>query len=79
MAEKIVLSKIKCSMCKSKTLILTESWKHHSIQWDVENGKFDLNDGTLNAGDPFCLHAECACGHKWKIRGAIQISDAIKD
>lgn len=71
----IAQSKVRCPKCKSKTLYLIEVWEGHTIQWEVENGKFDRDDGSLNPGDPYKVQAKCICGHAWTIRMALQIDD----
>lgn len=75
--QKIVDSKVKCRKCKGTSLKLIEVWSGHDIVWDQEMGKFDLEDGSLEPGNPKHVEAKCDCGHHWKIRGANQIHDII--
>lgn len=69
----------KCPKCRSKKLYFTELWKGHSIQWEQEDGKIDLDDGALNPGDPFSVYGECRdCRHVWKFRNVQQIHYLIE-
>lgn len=73
-------SKASCPKCGSKSLILLEVWKGHSITWEQIDGKFDVKDGSLEAGSAFRVEARCKdCKHTWKLRNANQIYDIIKD
>jgi len=77
-SEKVVKSLVKCPKCKNKSeLKLVEVWTFSTIQWSVENGEFDRNDGILEpAGEPFKVEANCEkCKHNWRVRGAKSISD----
>ena len=79
MEKDIVKSKAKCPKCKNtKELTLIEVWKGHTISWEVEDGKFDRNDGALEHGDAYKVEGKCKCGHQWTIRGALQISDVAE-
>lgn len=78
MAMEIRSITIRCPKCKSQNLTVTELWKDHCIDWDIDNGVFDKNDGSLNPGDPYKVVAKCKdCKHRWSIRGAQQIYDII--
>ncbi len=81
MAKKIVESKVKCPKCKSgNNITLSEFWRESSITWQQVDGKFDRNDGNVNPdGDPYKVEALCRCGHHWRVKGAIQITDVIKE
>lgn len=46
--------------------------------WEVEDGKFDRNDGSLEPGDAYKVQAECKCGHGWTVRNALQIDDVTE-
>lgn len=74
--ERIVKSKLKCPKCKGNSLVLTEIWTSHLIEWTQTNGMFDRNDGVLNEGEPKEVEARCkTCAHNWKVRKAKQIDD----
>lgn len=75
--ENTVKSIVKCPKCKSINLELIEIWSAHTITWQQVEGKLNLKEGNLEAGDPYKVEASCMCGHKWKIRKALQISDII--
>jgi predicted nucleic-acid-binding Zn-ribbon protein len=78
MSKEIVLTKVKCPKCKSANINLIEVWSGATITWEVADGKFDRNYGNLESGDPYKVEAKCSnCGHQWRVRGAIQITDII--
>lgn len=73
----IVKTKVRCPRCKSKDLFLIEtgSW---SSEFTVIAGSFDRSEGIHNPESIDRLEAKCsACKHLWKVRGAIQIDDAV--
>lgn len=78
--KEIVISNVKCPKCRSKDLFLDEIWKDSAIQWEQINGQFDQNDGVLSPdGSPYKIEARCKkCNHRWRIKGATQICDVIK-
>ena len=79
MEKNIVKSKVKCPKCGNKSnLKLHEIWSGHTITWEVEDGKFDRNDGSLEHGDAYKVQAECKCGHGWTLRKALQIDDVTE-
>jgi hypothetical protein len=80
MEKNIVKSKVKCPKCKNKKeLTLIEVWEGHTISWEVEDGKFDRNDGSLEPGDAYKVQGKCNdCGHIWTIRKALQIDDVTE-
>ena len=66
----------KCPKCQSNTIFLIEVWENHTIQWEQIDGFFDKEDGNLEMGDAYKVEAECKiCGHRWRIRKALQIGD----
>ncbi len=67
---------IRCPRCRSRsfTFIETCEW---STTFEVVGGRLDRQEGYHEPGCYTRLEAECACGHRWKIRGAIQINDAV--
>ena len=77
----ILETKIKCPKCKNKKdFDLVEVYSGHTITWEVLDGKFDKNDGNKEMGDPSHMEATCGdCGHRWRIRGALQVTDVTKD
>lgn len=78
MNAEIVESKVKCPKCKSVNLTLIELWRNNSIEWEQTDGKFNRRDGNIEPGDPYKVEAKCECGHRWSIRGALQIGDIQK-
>lgn len=71
----LIPSKAKCPKCKSSTLLLTECWKDHVIQFDQWGGKIDKM-GNLEEGDPYKVTGQCLdCEHSWTFRGVSQITD----
>lgn len=80
MISEIVKSNAKCPKCQSNNLLLIEVWKDHEITWEQKDGIFDRRDGNIEPGDPYKVEAECRnCGHKWRIRKALQITDIVSD
>lgn len=74
--SRIVETKMKCPKCGSRELWLKELWKDHAIDWEVENGKFDRDEGYQSEGSPYKLEGDCKkCKHKWRIKKATQIDD----
>lgn len=73
---KLVETKVKCPKCKSTNLTLNEVWDGHGITWEQIDGKIERQQGILEPGDPYKVHAECdQCRHRWTVRGALQIDD----
>lgn len=70
-------TRIKCPLCKSKSIIIQE----HIVcigEWYQENGILS-NEAINFPSDYFKLTAKCNCGHEWRIRKAIQITDIIEE
>lgn len=67
---------IRCPKCRSKTFCFVEI-NECSTSFFVQNGQLDRNEGYHEPGQYTRLEAQCGCGHAWKVRGAIQITDAV--
>lgn len=79
MKSRIVDCSKKCPKCKSNRILIEELWINHYIQWEVLEGKIDLDDGVLEPGDPYKVNGICRdCSHKWTFRKALQINDICK-
>lgn len=71
-------TKRKCPKCRSQEICLIELWKDHAIYFQVEDGQVDLENGSLEPGNPYKVEAECkSCKHRWTIKGVSQIHDAV--
>lgn len=67
-----------CPKCRGRTLLMTEVWTGHTIEWGVVDGGLDGTEGLLKPGDPNKVVATCkACGHRWTLRGVLQITDVF--
>lgn len=66
---------IKCPKCRSRDLSLIEVGEV-SLTWHVENGRFDREEGWRDYGGALHMAASCkGCGHYWRLRGVLQITD----
>lgn len=73
-------SKVRCPKCKSNNLQLIEIWEGHTISWEQEDGKFDLNNGAQEPGGPYKVQGRCrGCDHWWTIKGIRQIHYVIPE
>lgn len=79
MDKRIVTNKVKCPKCgNKKNLYLVEEWVGHTIEFTVDDGKFDLSEGVMNPGDPHRVSAHCAnCRHCWRLKKAKNIYDTF--
>lgn len=74
----VARTRLRCPRCRSRDLLLMEigTWW---TAFQVKNGSFDRK-GYHEPGEIFRLVAECTgCGHEWKVRGAIQITDICEE
>ena len=55
---------IKCPICESQNLLLTELWKDHYIEFSYMNGK--IKQLSMGEGNPYKVHAICkGCTHSF--------------
>jgi len=71
-------TKIRCPKCRSRTFTFVESGEWTS-SFEVTDGRLDRAEGYHEPGCMLRLEAQCPCGHHWKVRGAIQITDAVTE
>ena len=45
----------------------------------MAEGRLDRDEGYHDVAGYVRLEGSCACGHSWKVRGAIQITDAVEE
>ncbi len=65
---------IKCPKCRSNNLLIDELWINNKVQFIQDNGKININDTNMEAGEPYKMVASCCnCNHVWTIRKAKQI------
>lgn len=68
---------IRCPQCKAKgnSIVLREQWRDHSIEFSQEDSGGISKEGILCEGSPYQVRGWCLdCGHKWTLRGVLQIS-----
>ena len=66
----------KCPKCRRLPIIYLEMWAGHSIEFAAVDGVPE-KEGNLEAGSPTHVIAECGCGHMWRLRGVLQITDVV--
>ncbi|MER9937472.1 hypothetical protein [Mesorhizobium sp. M0088] len=72
-------TKIRCPKCKSKDISLSETMEAFTV-WDVVSGRLNRAGGIHEFGSYINLNGQCSkCRHCWKVRGAIQITDAVTE
>lgn len=70
---------IRCPKCRSADLQLTEVGDV-SLTWNVKGGSFDRGEGYREYGGMRYVYGECSkCGHGWRLKKAIQITDVCKE
>lgn len=63
----------RCGKCKAKASVLIETG-YQTMRFDVlADGTRDA-EGWHNAGSVIRLDAECPNGHRWRVRGAVQVT-----
>lgn len=73
------LTKYKCPKCKSVDFELVETSEAYTF-FRVAGSKLNLEDGIHEPGHIISLHGRCLrCGHCWKVKKAMQITDAITE
>ena len=77
MGERPATTKIRCPKCRSTFhFVETGEW---TTSFEVQYGKLDRASGFHEPACMTRLEAQCHCGHHWKIRRAIQITDAVEE
>lgn len=78
MSERPATTRIRCPKCRSRTFHFVEigEW---TTSFEVKDGQLDRAEGYHEPGSYTRLEAQCGCGHSWKVRGAIQISNAVQE
>ena len=72
-------TRVRCPRCRSRSLQLNEvgEW---TTTWEVRNGRLRRREGYHEPGSYLYVWAECiGCGHHWRVRGAIQITDVVTE
>lgn len=76
----IEIVRIRCGRCKAPPVRLVEVWTGHTMTFDVLPSKTsgaevrEVN-GYMQDGSPDHVRAECACGHKWRLRNVQQVTE----
>ncbi len=69
---------IRCPKCRSdgENIILREMWRDHCIEFDQRKDGTIEPEGILLEGSACRVDGKCGvCGHGWKLRGILQITD----
>ena len=70
----IPIRRLRCAKCGSPPQTLTETGSI-TMQFCVSrDGAYRDAEGVQEPGDVERLDATCACGHRWRIRNAIQVT-----
>lgn len=64
----------RCPRCGKPPKKYTEMWNGASIVFFANDGVPE-EKGVLVEGRPYCVLADCRCGHCWRLRGVLQITD----
>lgn len=78
-AETRATTNVRCPRCKSPDLLLIEigTWTSEFV---VTGGTLNRKEGNHEPGSVDRLEAKCIrCLKHWKVRGASQITDVVKD
>jgi phage FluMu protein Com len=78
LAVRPATTRLRCPRCKSRTFTLIETCEHFTSFYVVD-GKLDRQEGFHDVDGYTRLEADCPCGHRWKVRNAIQINDAVTE
>lgn len=63
---------IRCPKCRKRTTSFQERWDM-TRSHDIEGGEWlSAPDGD---GFPYAVDARCDCGHSWRLRNVLQITD----
>ena len=73
-AGTVPIKRLRCSKCRRPPVRLIEHGRW-STSWSLTDDGTERDDeGYHEAGDYTHVTAVCRCGHRWRIRGAIQIT-----
>ena len=69
--------KTRCPQCQEKADTFTEHWRGQGIDFEATvDGFADMDDAAQHStGDPYKVTARCTHGHRWRVKGAFQISE----
>jgi hypothetical protein len=62
-----------CPKCRKKPIAYKEFWIN-GMEYDSNNG-VPSEVGYLFSGYPIYVQATCECGHIWRLKKVIQITD----
>jgi len=63
----------KCPKCGKEPIAYIEILSGSNTTFSVYDGVLQY-EGDHEYGLPYCVHAECACGYTWRLRGVLQIT-----
>jgi hypothetical protein len=64
----------KCPKCKKEPISYIELLNDFSTTFDVYSGVLQY-EGIHEMGLPYCVYAECNCGHRWRLKSVSQINE----
>lgn len=71
--------KRRCPKCGELPFYLNEVWNNNGLQFDVDKNGNISKEGILTTGDPVKVVAHCICGHHWRLRNILQITDLLEE
>lgn len=76
-SERPASTRLRCPKCRCGYLELTETIEC-TTTFIVSAGRLDRSQGFHEPGCATGVHGQCrACGHFWRVRKAIQITDVV--
>lgn len=71
---RIPIRRLRCRKCGAPPQLLTEIGRI-SMQFCVSrDGAYRDAEGIQEPGDVERLYATCACGHRWRVKNAVQVT-----
>ncbi len=65
----------RCPKCGAKPTLYHEYWAGHAITFGTLESGAPEEDGNMESGYPTHVEAKCDCGHQWRLKGILQITD----
>lgn len=69
----------RCPRCGSTPLRFWEYWTGFTTVFEADKDGHPEEIGLHKEGDPTHVIADCKCGHSWRLRGVLQITDLARD
>lgn len=71
---RVPIRRLRCGKCGSPPTYVTEIGSITMQFCVTQDGRFREAEGIQEAGDVDHVIASCACGHRWRVRGAVQVT-----